>query len=190
MYFDIFQTFFKIGLFTIGGGYAMIPVIQKEVVETKKWLTEEEFLDSIAVTNSLPGPLAINCAVFIGYKKKRILGSLTAVSGAILPSFLIILFIAMFFSKIRDYKAVEYIFAGVRPAVVALILYAVIKLMKSVGINKINISIALASLLFILLLDIHPIIVIIISGVSGFFLLRKEVAPSKGAAPYKGGASK
>ena len=184
MYFDIFQTFFKIGLFTIGGGYAMIPVIQKEVVERKKWLTEEEFLDSIAVTNSLPGPLAINCAVFIGYKKKRILGSLSAVLGAILPSFLIILFIAMFFSKIRDYKVVDYIFAGVRPAVVALIFYAVIKLLKSVGINKVNISIASISLLLILLLDVHPIIVIIISGIIGFFLLRKETDP------YEGGTSK
>jgi len=153
----------------------MIPVIQEEVVETKKWLTEEEFLDSIAVTNSLPGPLAINCAVFIGYKKKKILGSLSAVFGAVLPSFLIILLIATFFSKIKDYKVVEYIFAGVRPAVVALILYAIIKLSKSVGINKINISIAIASLLLILLLDIHPMIVIVISGLSGFFLLRKEV---------------
>lgn len=174
MYFDIFAVFFKIGLFTIGGGYAMLPVIQKEVVENKKWLTESEFLDSIAVTNSLPGPLAINCAVFVGYRTKKVLGALSAALGAVLPSFLIILFIAAFFSTIRDYKVVEYIFAGVRPAVVSLILFAVIKLFKSTGINKINILISIAALLMILILNLHPIIVILTFGCFGFFLLRKE----------------
>lgn len=174
MLFEIFTTFFKIGLFTIGGGYAMIPVIQKEIVENKKWMTEEEFLDAIAVTNSLPGPLATNCAVFVGYKTKKIPGAIASVLGATIPSFIIILGIAAFFSTIKNNKYADFVFSGIRPAVVSLILFAVIKLAKNIGFSPINISITLLSIASIILLDIHPIIVIIISGLIGFFFLRKE----------------
>lgn len=171
---DIFLTFFKIGAFTIGGGYAMLPIIQKEVVENKKWLGEEEFLDSIAVTNSLPGPLAINCATFVGYKTAGFAGAASAALGAVMPSFLIILVIAIFFGTIQENAIVGSIFAGVRPAVVALIVYALVKLVKSMGINFVNISISLAVLLLILLMNFHPIVTIIICGTLGFFLFRKE----------------
>lgn len=170
MLFEIFIVFFKIGAFTIGGGYAMIPIIQKEVVENKKWLQEDEFMDSIAVTNSLPGPLAINSATFVGYKTAGIPGAVAAALGAVLPSFLIILVIAMFFSNFGENAIVEQIFAGVRPAVVALILYALVKLTKSVGINKINIAIAIGALALILLLNMHPIPVIIIAGIAGLLI--------------------
>lgn len=171
---DIFMTFFKIGAFTIGGGYAMLPIIQKEVVENKKWLGEQEFLDSIAVTNSLPGPLAINCATFVGYKTAGYAGAISAALGAVMPSFLIILIIAVFFGTIQDNAIVEYVFDGIRPAVVALIAYALVKLVKSMGVNYVNISISLAVLLLILLLDIHPIVTIVICGSLGFFFFRKE----------------
>jgi len=171
---DIFLTFFKIGSFTIGGGYAMLPIIQREVVENKKWLGEEEFLDSIAVTNSLPGPLAINCATFVGYKKAGIKGAISAALGAVMPSFLIILTIAVFFGTIKENPVIEYIFAGIRPAVVALIAYALVKLVKSMGVNIVNTSISLAVLLSILLLNFHPIVTIVICGSLGFFLFRKE----------------
>lgn len=174
MLFDIFLTFFKIGSFTIGGGYAMLPIIQKEVVENKKWLSDEEFLDSIAVTNSLPGPLAINCATFVGYKTAGFAGAISAALGAVMPSFLIILVIAIFFGTIKENPVIEYIFAGVRPAVTALIAYALVKLVKSMGINFINMSISLAVLLLIILLDFHPIVTIVICGSLGFFLFRKE----------------
>lgn len=174
MLFDIFLTFFKIGSFTIGGGYAMLPIIQKEVVENKKWLSDEEFLDSIAVTNSLPGPLAINCATFVGYKTAGFAGAISAALGAVMPSFLIILVIAIFFGTIRENPVIEYIFAGVRPAVTALIAYALVKLVKSMGINFVNMSISLAVLLLIILLDFHPIVTIVICGSLGFFLFRKE----------------
>lgn len=170
MLFEIFIVFFKIGAFTIGGGYAMIPIIQKEVVENKKWLQEDEFMDSIAVTNSLPGPLAINSATFVGYKTAGIPGAIVAALGAVLPSFLIILVIAMFFSNFGENAIVEQIFAGVRPAVVALILYALVKLTKSVGINKINMAIAIGALALILLLNMHPIPVIIIAGIAGLLI--------------------
>ncbi|MGI6586083.1 MAG: chromate transporter, partial [Lutisporaceae bacterium] len=102
MLLDIFLTFFKIGSFTIGGGYAMLPIIQREVVGNKKWLGEEEFLDSIAVTNSLPGPLAINCATFVGYRTAGYAGAAAAALGAVMPSFLIILVIAIFFASFRE----------------------------------------------------------------------------------------
>jgi chromate transporter len=174
MLLDIFLTFFKIGSFTIGGGYAMLPIIQGEVVDNKKWLGEEEFLDSIAVTNSLPGPLAINCATFVGYKTAGFAGAISAALGAVMPSFLIILIIAMFFTSIQENPIVKYIFAGIRPAVVALIAYALVKLVKSMGANLINISISLAVLLLILLLNFHPIVTIVICGILGFFFFRKE----------------
>lgn len=175
MLWDIFKTFFKIGSFTIGGGYAMLPIIQKEVVDNKKWMGDEEFLDSIAVTNSLPGPLAINCATFVGYKTAGVPGAISAALGAVMPSFLIILAIAMFFTTISENKVVEYIFAGIRPAVVALIIFALVKLVKSMGINVANISISVAVVLLILLLDFHPIFAIILCGIMGFFFFRKEV---------------
>lgn len=174
MLFDIFMTFFKIGSFTIGGGYAMLPVIQKEVVENKKWLGDEEFLDSIAVTNSLPGPLAINCATFVGYKKAGFAGAISAALGAVMPSFLIILTIALFFTSIQKNPIVKHIFAGIRPAVAALIAYALVKLAIPMGMNIVNISISLTVLLLILLLNIHPIITIVICGGLGFFIFRKE----------------
>lgn len=174
MLLDIFLTFFKIGSFTIGGGYAMLPIIQREVVDKKKWLGEEEFLDSIAVTNSLPGPLAINCATFVGYKTAGFPGAISAVFGAVLPSFLIILVIAIFFGTIKENPVIEHIFAGIRPAVVALIAYALVKLVKSMGVNIVNISISISVLLLILILNFHPIVTIIICGCLGFFLFRKE----------------
>lgn len=174
MLFDIFLTFFKIGSFTIGGGYAMLPIIQREVVDSKKWLGEEEFLDSIAVTNSLPGPLAINCATFVGYKKAGLPGAISAALGAVMPSFLIILIIALFFSTIENNPTVQYVFAGIRPAVVALITFALVKLVKSMGITPINVSMAAAALILILFLDFHPIVTIIICGTLGFFIFRKE----------------
>ena len=173
---EIFSTFFKIGCFTIGGGYAMVPVIQREVVENKKWISEEEFLDAIAITNSLPGPLATNSATYVGYRLAGIPGSITAVCATALPSFLIILAIATFFTTIKDSKIVQSIFNGIRPAVVALILFAVIKLSKSMGITTLNIIIALGTLIAMTFFNVHPFIAIIISGIIGFILFRKEDA--------------
>lgn len=170
---NIFLTFFKIGSFTIGGGYAMLPIIQREVVDNKKWLGEEEFLDSIAVTNSLPGPLAINCATFVGYRTAGYAGAAAAALGAVLPSFLIILVIAVFFASFRENPIVDYVFSGIRPAVVALIAYALFKLVKSMGVNSFNISVSIAVLLLILLLNVHPIVTIVACGTLGFFLNRK-----------------
>ena len=168
---EIFAVFFKIGLFTIGGGYAMLPIIQKEVVETKGWMDEDEFLDALSLTNSLPGPLAINAATFVGYRVCGVKGALAAVMGAASPSVIIILAVAMVFSNLTEYPAVQYVFNGIRPAVVALILYAVIKLAKSAKLREyFNWLIALLAVAAIAVFGLHPIIVVVAGALYGLFV--------------------
>lgn len=168
---EIFAVFFKIGLFTIGGGYAMLPIIQKEVVETKGWMDDEEFLDAISLTNSLPGPLAINAATFVGYRVCKVKGVLAAVLGAASPSVIIILTVAMVFSNLTEYPVVQYIFDGIRPAVVALILYALIKLAKSAKLREyFNWLIALSAVAAIAVFGLHPIIVVVAGALYGLFV--------------------
>lgn len=168
---EIFWVFLKIGLFTIGGGYAMLPIIQREVVETKGWMTDEEFLDAISLTNSLPGPLAINSATFVGYRVARAPGSLAAVLGVATPSVVIILLIAMVFSNMMAYPVVGYVFDGVRPAVVALILYAVIKLGKSVKLREyFNWVVTLLGFVAIAIFGVHPIVVVVCAAAYGIFI--------------------
>ena len=179
--FEIFTVFFKMGLFTIGGGYAMLPLIQKEVVENRGWMTDSEFLDAISLTNSLPGPLAANAATFVGYKLKKVRGSFSAVIGVMAPSIIIILLIAAIFSEVTDYPAVRNFFRGITPAVAALILYSVIKLAASAQISRhLNWLIALASFAAITVFDIHPIIVILAAAVYGLFLSSKVAAVTGG----------
>ena len=118
---EIFITFFRIGLFTIGGGYAMIPIIQQEVATRKGWMSDEEFLDAISLTNSLPGPLAVNAATFVGYRVKGVPGAVVSALGVATPSVIIILLIAMVFQNVMGYTVVQNFFRGLRPAVAALI---------------------------------------------------------------------
>ena len=119
-YLTLFKTFMKIGIVTFGGGYAMIPIIESEVVDKHHWMTKEEFLDAIATTQVCPGALAINMSSLLGYKLAKIPGAIVCTFGASLPSFLIILAIAMFFHQFEDNKVVAAMFAGIRPAVVAI----------------------------------------------------------------------
>ena len=167
-YLDGFKTFFKIGAFTLGGGYAMIPIIEREVVDNHKWLTKEEFLDTIAIAQSCPGVFAINMSVFIGYKMRRIGGALCTALGTALPSFVIILLIAMFFQQFQDNKVVAAIFNGIRPAVVALIAVPTFNLAKSANITLTNCWIPIISTLLIWLLGVNPIYVIIAAGAGGY----------------------
>lgn len=164
--FELFMVFFKIGAFTIGGGYAMVPLIQEEVCSRKKWSTDEEFLDIIAIAQSLPGVLAVNTAAILGYKLFGISGVLFAVLGAVLPSFMIILVIAIFFAQFTKYAVTEHIFKGVRPAVASLMAFSVIKLGSKVGISKFNIIMGILAIV-LLVLDVHPILIIVISGIIG-----------------------
>jgi len=167
MYWTLFLTFLRIGAFTIGGGYAMLPLIQREVVK-HKWLTEEEFFDIFAVTQSLPGVFAVNISVFVGYRIRGIRGSLICALGTILPSFIIILAIALFFTQARQNSWVEKIFKGLRPAVVALIAAPCVSAIKSMKISLQMAWIPLLSAGLIWLVGISPIWIILAAGFGGF----------------------
>lgn len=169
---DIFVTFFKIGLFTFGGGYAMIPLIEKEIVERKKWVEREEITDILAVSQSIPGAIAINSASFIGFKTSGRIGALAATFGVILPSFCIIAIIAAFFSKFGDNLIVKYLFAGIRPAVVALIAFAVYGVGKTSIKDKTGLVVAIIALVLVIAFDIHAIFVIIGGAVFGLVVYK------------------
>ncbi len=163
----MFYSFFKIGAFTIGGGYAMIPLIEKEVVDKKQWINREDFLDMLALAQSAPGPIAINTAVFVGYKMAGIPGMIFTVLGSVLPSFLIILVIASFFVGIKDSAAVERAFKGIRPAVVALIAAPVLRLGKSAKINRKTIIIPIIVTLLVAFAKITAVYIILAAAVLG-----------------------
>lgn len=163
--FKLFSTFFKIGAFTIGGGYAMLPFIQKEVVEENEWLTTEEFIDILAIAEATPGPIAVNVSTYVGYKKLGYRGALMCTLGTILPSFIIILLVVKFFWSYRQNPVIEKVFMGIRPAVAALIFSAVYKLVKSIPLDRFIIVGAIATIVAILLFDISPILIIFTSAV-------------------------
>lgn len=166
--FELFITFAKIGLFTIGGGYAMIPLIKQTVVEEKHWTEEEELMDLIAVAQSCPGVFAVNISIFIGYKMRRTPGALICAMGAALPSFVIILLIALFFYRFRENAMVERAFLGIRPAVVALIAVPTFNLAKSAKISLSNCWIPIVSALLIWGIGVNPIYIIIAAGIGGY----------------------
>ncbi len=161
MLFKMFMTFFKIGAFTFGGGYAMLPMIQKEVVEKNQWVETEEFMDIIAIAEVTPGPVAVNTSSYVGFKIAGFKGAIMCTLGTVLPSFLIILFIAMFFGHYKDNSTIEKMFLGIRPAVVALILSAVYKLRIGIEFTLPVIIVAISTVVIILLFDISPIFIIL-----------------------------
>jgi chromate transporter len=169
---DIFVTFFKIGLFTFGGGYAMIPLIEKEIVEKKRWIEREEITDIIAVSESIPGAIAINSATFVGFKIFGRKGAVTAALGVIMPSFFIIAIIAAFFSKFSDNLIVKAAFAGIRPAVVALIVLAAYKVGKTAIKDKIGLIVAIVGFVLVIGFSIHAIFAIIAGAVFGLVVYR------------------
>ncbi len=169
IYLKLFAIFFKIGAFTIGGGYAMVPIIENEIVTKRGWLTKEDFIDILAVSQSAPGILAINMSIFVGFKLRGTRGSIISALGTALPSFLIILMIAIFFENFKNNPDVEKAFKGIRPAVVALIAAPVFNLGRSAKVNLHNIWIPIVSALLIWLLDVSPIWIIIIAGTGGYF---------------------
>ena len=166
MYWQLFLTFVKIGTFTIGGGYAMLPLIQREVVE-RHWLTKEEFIDIFAVTQSLPGIFAVNIAIFVGFRLKKRLGALCCALGTILPSFLIILAIALFFTHARENIWIERAFKGLRPAVVALIVVPCITTAKSIKLTYKQLIIPVVAALLIWQVGISPAWIILAAIAGG-----------------------
>ena len=169
IYLRLFYTFFKIGAFTFGGGWAMIALIQREVVDKHHWVSKEEFVDMLAVAQSLPGILAVNFSVAIGDRLRGFKGSLVSAVGTILPSFIIILAIAMFLTPdtIKDNETLNSIFKGIRPAVVALIAAPLWQMGKSAGITRKTVVIPIAAALLIWLTGLSPIYVIIAAIVGG-----------------------
>ena len=168
IYWDSFKTFFKIGIFTLGGGYAMIPLIEEEVVNRKQWVSKDEMLDLIAIAQSCPGVFAINIATFVGYKLQRTRGAICTTLGTALPSFLIILAIAIFFSTFKDNPVVAAIFRGIRPAVVALIAVPTFRMAQRAKIGWSNCWIPVVCAFAIWALGVSPIYIIIIAALAGY----------------------
>lgn len=183
----LFATFFKIGAFTFGGGWAMISLLEKDIVDRNKWVEKDEFLDILAVSQSLPGIMAVNVAISIGYKLSKLKGSVSATLGTILPSFLIILAIAMFLTPetIKNSHTLTSIFMGIRPAVVALILAPVFTTAKSAKINKRNffIPLIIALMIWIDVPNVHgiplsilssPVFYIVLGGIFGYIIYKRN----------------
>ncbi len=163
----LFLTFLKIGAFTFGGGYAMIPIIEKEVCEKRKWITEEDILDIIAIAESTPGPIAINSATFIGYKIGGVFGSFCATFGVVLPSFVIISIISLVLRQFSDSLIVQYAFNGIRAGVLALLIKALVSMYKKCPKGLLSYILMGASFLLAAFTDVNVIFVIIGCGVAG-----------------------
>ena len=176
IFWESFKTFFKIGMFTLGGGYAMIPLIEEEVVNRHRWIDRKEMLDLIAIAQSCPGVFAINISIFVGYKLNKVRGAVATALGTALPSFLIILAIAIFFHQFEDNRVIAAMFKGIRPAVVALIAVPTFNLAKRAQLNWFTIWIPVVSALLIWLLGVSPIWIIIAAGVGGY--IYGKVTPS------------
>lgn len=165
---ELFKTFFHIGLFTFGGGYAMIPLIEAKVVDEKKWIDREMLLDLIAIAQSCPGIFAVNISIFIGYRIKGTSGAVVGALATSLPSFIIILAIALFFQQFRENEYVDRFFRGLRPAVVALIAAPVFRMGVRAKITMSTIWIPMVSAVAIWTFGVSPIYVILIAGLAGY----------------------
>ena len=164
--FQLFITFIKIGAFTFGGGYAMVPLIQRETVEKKKWINDDDILEIVAIAESTPGPRAVNSATFVGYKTAGVLGAAAATIGVVLPSFTIIYFISFVIDKFENNTAVKYAFSGVRAGVLALIIKALWTISKKSAKNIISFIITAFAFVFAAL-NINVIYIILACAVTG-----------------------
>ncbi len=179
LYLKLFISFFKVGAFTFGGGWAMIPLIEREVVDKQNWIKREDFVDALAIAQSLPGVLAVNISILIGNKLRGLKGCLTATLGTILPSFLIILAIAIWFVQTYDNPVVERIFKGIRPAVVALIVSPVFSTAKTARINIKTVIIPIIVALSIWLGGVSPIWFVLLGAIGGILYCNHVIASSK-----------
>lgn len=165
MLWQLFISFLKIGAFTFGGGYAMVPLIEREVIDKKGWVKREDFLDLLTIAQSAPGPIALNTAVFVGYRISGLKGALSALMGIVLPSFTIILLVALFFADIRDNVVVDAAFKAMRPAVVALIVAPIVGLAK--GMNHWLWIVAGVTALLIWYFGVSPVYVLVAGAAAG-----------------------
>lgn len=175
----LFWVFAKIGAFTLGGGYAMLPLIERDVVDRRRWINRKEFLDLVAVAQSAPGILAINMAIFVGYKLKGAPGAAFAALGAAAPSFLIILLIAVFCRNYQQNSIVNRIFMGIRPAVVALIAVPVFHLGKSACRAWPGVLTAALAAFLIWRGGVSPVYIVLLAGLGGWWLYRRKAGADK-----------
>ena len=180
--FQLFYTFLKIGAFTLGGGYAMLSMVEKAVVDKKRWIPSDEFWDMIAIIQSLPGVFAVNTALYVGHKIHGVKGALAAMLGAILPSIVIILLLATIFKEYRELPVVERVFKGIRPCVVALILAPSLRMIKSAKVTWKTAIIPIAAVALIYGCKVSPALVIL-SAIAGSLvyalLLERKVKKTK-----------
>ena len=167
---DLFFTFCRIGGLTFGGGYAMLPIIQKEIVEEKKWATEEEVLDYYAVGQCTPGIIAVNTATFIGYKVHGIIGAIVATLGVVFPSLIIITIIAALLKNFANYSIVQHAFSGIRVVVIAWIVSAILKLAKTSIKNSTTLIIAIIAFILVAFVNLSPIYIVIAAACIGLIL--------------------
>ena len=174
----MFGSFFKIGLFTFGGGYAMVPIIQREVIDHRGWVDRDEFVELLTLAQSAPGPIALNTSVFVGYKMRGYAGALAALLGVVVPAFTVILLVAVYFAQFRENVYVNAAFKGMRPAVVALIVSPIVSLSKGMGAWKYAVAAAVALLVW--WSGVSPIWLIIVAAVVGvaieLYNSRKHIA--------------
>ncbi len=176
---NLFAAFARIGGFTFGGGYAMLPMLQKEVVEKHQWATEDEVLDYFAIGQCTPGIIFVNTATFIGYKQKGVAGAIAATVGSVFPSVCIVMFIAAVLNNFAELAVVQHAFAGIRVVVSVLILNAVMGLKKKSIVDKVCVAIALAAFAASVFLDVSPVIVVIAAAVLGIALSYGKGAKAK-----------
>ena len=171
--FDLFRAFFTIGALTFGGGYAMLPMLEREIVTKRKWATSEELLNYFAIGQCTPGVIAVNTATFVGYKTKGVLGGIVATLGVVAPSILIITVIAMVLENFMDILWVQHAFAGIRVAVCALITASVVKLVKSNVKKYWHIALAIVAFVVVALLKLSPVYVVVACAVLSFIFGKK-----------------
>lgn len=171
---DLFTIFFRMGAFTFGGGYAMLPIIQEEIVHKRKWATDEEIIDYYAIGQCTPGIIAINTGTFVGYERKGIAGAVAATSGLVAPSLIFITLIANFFKAFQDYQIVQYAFNGIQIAVVSLITITVINMFKQSVKDIYGIILFTLAFIIIAFLKLSPIIVVFIAAVFGIMRFRNR----------------
>ena len=171
-YCDIFWSFLKVGAFTIGGGYAMIPLMQRELVTRHGWLSDEDFMDEVALSQAMPGVFAVNMASMTGYRLRGVRGAIVATVGNVLMPIVFILALAVFFRTFRDNPFVERIFMGLRPAVVALVAAPVFTMARSAKVTWSNVWIPVASVLLIWLFGVSPIVVVLAAALLGYLYSR------------------
>ena len=167
---DLFLTFARIGVVTFGGGYAMLPILQREIVENKKWGTDEELADYYAISQCTPGVIAVNVATFIGRKQRGIVGGVVATLGVVFPSLLIIALLAGVIQAYSELEWVKHAFAGVRVCVCVLIFNSVLKLFRKAVFDKYTLGIYLAVLAGAVFLNLSPVVFVVLAGVAGVLL--------------------